>query len=387
MSHPSHSAPSVRREAKDLVDRLDMTHLDITEPPTGHLSEATALRVCLAGSGGGHIRQLLDLEPAWRSHSYFFLSEDTALTRSIAEKHRTVFVPHFALGQARLGKPIKMLIAGARNFFVTAKIISTERPDVLITTGAGAVFWSVVWARMLGARIVLIESFARFNAPSVFGRLAAPFAHHKVAQSKALSSHWPDALVFDPLRLLDAPRPPKKPLLFATVGAILPFDRLVGLVSEAKRRGLIPEDVIAQVGAGGTKPDGVTVVETLPFDEMQHVLREADIVVCHGGTGSLITALRQGCRVIAVPRLFELGEVYDNHQEEITAAFAERGMIKVAKTPEEFAAALSAARSSSPVSATSDPAALVAHLQALLSGIVGRRGAERRRPRAPKLTG
>ena len=240
-----------------MVDRLDMTHLDSTKPSTDRPLGAAALRICLAGSGGGHIRQLLDLEPAWRTHSYFFLSEDTALTRSIAKNHRTVFVPHFALGQARLGKPAKMLIAGCRNFFSSAKIIITERPDVLITTGAGSVFWSVIWARMLGARIVLIESFARFKAPSVFGKLTAPFAHHKVAQSRALSTHWPDAAVFDPLRPLDTPRPKKKPLLFATVGAILPFDRLINLVAEAKQLGLISEDVIAQVGEGGTRPEGI----------------------------------------------------------------------------------------------------------------------------------
>jgi UDP-N-acetylglucosamine--N-acetylmuramyl-(pentapeptide) pyrophosphoryl-undecaprenol N-acetylglucosamine transferase len=57
------------------------------------------LRVCLAGSGGGHIWQLLDLEPAWGSHDVFFVSEDTALSRSIAEKRPTHSVPHFALGQ------------------------------------------------------------------------------------------------------------------------------------------------------------------------------------------------------------------------------------------------------------------------------------------------
>ena len=61
------------------------------------------LRVCLAASGGGHVRQLLDLEPAWSRHDYFFVSEDTALSRSIADKHPMRYVPHVALGQARLG--------------------------------------------------------------------------------------------------------------------------------------------------------------------------------------------------------------------------------------------------------------------------------------------
>lgn len=336
-------------------------------PDPAHSRMTGRLRVCLAGSGGGHVRQLLDLEPSWSQHDYFFISEDTALSRSIAEKHPTRFVPHVALGQARLGAPLRMLAATVKSFFVSARIIFQERPDVLISTGAGAVFFSLVWARLAGARIVVIESFARFDKPSVFGRLSSPLAHRKVVQSKALATYWRDAAVFDPLRMLDTPRPPKKPLLFATVGAILPFDRLVDMVAEAKLRGAIPEEVLVQTGVGGRTPAGLETVETLPFDQMQGTLREADIVICHGGTGSLITALRQGCRIVAVPRLFAKGEVYDDHQAEITSAFAARGMIAVANTADELVEALQLVRSRPPVLATSDPADLIAHLDGLLA--------------------
>ena len=54
------------------------------------------LRVALAGSGGGHVRQLLDLERVWSNFEAFFVTEDTPLGRSIAERHTAHFVPHFA---------------------------------------------------------------------------------------------------------------------------------------------------------------------------------------------------------------------------------------------------------------------------------------------------
>jgi UDP-N-acetylglucosamine transferase subunit ALG13 len=307
------------------------------------------LRICLAGSGGGHVRQLLDLEPVWKQHDSFFVTEDTALGHSVAAKHRTHFVTHVAVGQARLGAPGKMLIGAFRNFFQSARAIWKERPDVVISTGAGAVFFAVLWARLLGAKVVIVDSFARFDKPSLFARIAGPIAHRKVVQSKALSHFWPDAKVFDPLRMLSGERPPKQPLLFATVGATLPFDRLVTSVANLKARGLIPERIVAQVGIGGVAPEGLEVVETLPFEEMQRLLREADLVVCHGGTGSLITALREGCRVVSLPRLFELGEHYDDHQAEITTAFAARGLIGVARSEEELASALEEARRREPV--------------------------------------
>lgn len=334
---------------------------------------APRLKLCLAASGGGHVRQLLDLEPAWSRHDAFFVTEDTALGHSVAAKHRTHFVSHVAVGQAKLGKPFTMIRAGIRNFVQSARAILKERPDMVISTGAGAVFFAVLWARLLGARVVVIDSFARFDQPSLFARIAAPFAHELVVQSAPLGRAFPRAHVFDPLRTLDGPRPPKRPLLFATVGATLPFDRLVETVAEAKRRGALPEQVLAQVGIGGIRPDGLDCVETLPFETIQETLREADLVVCHGGTGSLITALREGCRVIAMPRLFERGEHYDDHQAEITSAFQARGLIRVANSPEELIEALADVRSREPKLATTDPSELRAHLEQLFAAALARR--------------
>lgn len=319
------------------------------------------------------MRQLLDLAPAWSDQDYFFITENTALGRSIADTHQAHFVEHVALGQARLGSPWKMLKAGVINALASACVIIKERPDVVVTTGAGSVFFSVFWSRLLGAKVILIDSLARRDSLSAFARLAAPFSHHKVVQSDALARFWPDALVFDPIRLLPQNRPKKKSLLFATVGATLPFDRLVESVAALKARGEILEDVLIQTGIGGVKPEGLRAIESLPFEEMTKNLREADIVICHGGTGSLITALREGCRVVAMPRLFRLGEHYDDHQEEITAAFEARGLIQTANNLDELAAALRRARDLPPVVATSEPVALTRFVRETLQGEAQRR--------------
>jgi UDP-N-acetylglucosamine transferase subunit ALG13 len=89
-------------------------------------------------------------------------------------------------------------------------------------------------------------------------------------------------------------------------------------------------------------------------------------VVCHGGTGSLITALRQGCHVIAMPRLSELAEHYDDHQSEITEAFVQRGLILAANDIAALRGALADARDRSRVVATTDPVGLIAFLREAL---------------------
>lgn len=331
------------------------------------------LKLCLAASGGGHVRQLLDLEPVWSRHDYFFVTEETALGETLSSQHKTHFVPHFAWGQAKLGAPFRMLASAFRSVFRSLSIILRERPDVVISTGAGAVIFPVLWARLLGARVVVVESFARFESPSLFGRIAAPLAHDLVVQSPALAARYPRAKVFDPLRMLDGQPPPKDDLLFATVGATLPFERLSRTVGALKASGDIRERVLLQTGVGGFRPEGVETRDTLPFDEVKDLLKRARIVVCHGGTGSLITALREGCQVIAMPRLFRLNEHYDDHQAEITAAFAARGLIQVANTEDELRQAVAAARTRAPVMATTDPQALLGFLDSVLATEASRR--------------
>ena len=81
--------------------------------------------------------------------------------------------------------------------------------------------------------------------------MTKPLANDFVVQSEALAAHYPEAKFFDPFRILDTKVGAKQPLLFATVGAILPFDRLVTAVAQAKASGAIAETVRIQTGVGG----------------------------------------------------------------------------------------------------------------------------------------
>ena len=107
----------------------------------------------MAASGGGHLRQLLDLRSLWSAHDYFFVTEDTALGQSLREEHPTFFMPHFGLGQARLGAPLKMLWRAFISFFRTGGLMIRKRPHLVITTGAGAVFFTVLWGWVLRCHI------------------------------------------------------------------------------------------------------------------------------------------------------------------------------------------------------------------------------------------
>lgn len=333
---------------------------------------APPIKICLAASGGGHVRQLLDLMPVWRDHAHFFVTEPTALGKSIAGRHPTHFVSHVAWGQARLGAPVAMVRAGLANAWQSFLIVWRERPDIILTTGAGSMAFVLLWGRILGARVALIDSFARFHRPSLFARLCGWLAHVRIAQSAACAKHWPGSLVFDPFRRLDAPRPDKDAMVFATVGATLPFPRLVNYVLAAERDGLLPGRLVLQVGDGEVLPEGVEAYHGLDFERVQEILERAELVICHAGTGSLITALKAGCHVIAIPRRADLSEHYDAHQSEIAGMFAARGLVQSVDDEAQFRAALAALPNREVTMATTEPAALIDYLKVWIAPAAGR---------------
>jgi UDP-N-acetylglucosamine transferase subunit ALG13 len=319
-------------------------------------------RLLLAASGGGHLRQILDLKPFWEGHDAVFATEDTGLGRSIAADHPCHFFAHFAFGQRRTESWFALARAGLLNLCDSWRIVARVRPEVVLSTGAGSAFFVALFARLRGAELVVVESFARFEGPSLFGRLAGPLATRKVIQSAALQSHWPDAVLADPFRIVEAERPAKEAAAVVTVGTVLPFDRLVNGVARLKAEGLLPETVWAQVGDGDA-PAGMDCVAAASFEEMQARLASADLLFTHGGTGSLVTGLRAGCRIVAMPRDPERREHYDDHQYEIVEAFAKRGLIQMAREAGELPEALARARAMTVRQATTDYSALIAALR------------------------
>ena len=68
-------------------------------------------------------------------------------------------------------------------------------------------------------------------------------------------------------------------------------------------------------------------------------------MVTHGGTGAIIGAVKDGKKVIAVPRRARYGEHVDDHQAEIVRQFGEMGLIEPCMDPADLSAAYARALS------------------------------------------
>ena len=69
------------------------------------------------------------------------------------------------------------------------------------------------------------------------------------------------------------------------------------------------------------------IVDFVSKEQLEQFQNEANLIITHGGVGSIVTSIRKGKKVIAVARKHEYGEHVNNHQIEIVKNFNEQGYI------------------------------------------------------------
>lgn len=119
------------------------------------------------------------------------------------------------------------------------------------------------------------------------------------------------------------------PMIFVTVGAQMPFDRLIRTVDEwagLRRR----TDVFAQIGPSNYHPKHFEFARFLDPIQYRTRIEQADTVVAHAGMGSIITALELGKPIIVMPRRGDFRETRNDHQVATAKYFGEHGRIIVA---------------------------------------------------------
>ena len=114
-------------------------------------------------------------------------------------------------------------------------------------------------------------------------------------------------------------------MIFVTVGTHeQPFNRLIRYIDKMKENRLIREEVVVQTGYSTYEPRYCRFSKLFPYSEMCRFVKEARIVITHGGPSSFIMPLQEGKIPIVVPRQKRYGEHVNNHQLEFCRAIEER---------------------------------------------------------------
>lgn len=140
------------------------------------------MRVCLVTSSGGHLLQLYKLRKWWSKHERFWVTFKKEDATSVLENEKVYWAYY------PTNRNFKNLI---RNTFLATKILLRERPDIIISTGAGVAVPFFYLGRILGCTLIYIEVYDRIDSPTLTGKIVYPITQHFFLQ-------WPDQKRFYP---------------------------------------------------------------------------------------------------------------------------------------------------------------------------------------------
>lgn len=135
-------------------------------------------RICLAASGGGHLTELLQLSDSWRNYDTFFVTTVPVVQSELKGTGNVYVVGE--CNRQHLGRVFLVLLR-------CIKIIAKEKPDVVISTGAAAGCIICFLAKIIGAKIIWIDSITNVEKLSLSGRMVRYIADLFLVQ-------WPELL-------------------------------------------------------------------------------------------------------------------------------------------------------------------------------------------------
>jgi len=144
----------------------------------------------LVCSSGGHLAQLVRLRPWWAQHDRVWVTFDTPEVASVLEGERVVWAYHPTTRNAP---------NAARNLGLAWRSLRRERPDVVVSDGAGVAVPFFFVAKLLGIRTVFVEVVDRMTSRTLTGRLVYPIADLFCVQHEEQRSLYPRAESIGPL--------------------------------------------------------------------------------------------------------------------------------------------------------------------------------------------
>jgi beta-1,4-N-acetylglucosaminyltransferase len=146
------------------------------------------LKICIACSSGGHYREALTATQFLRANKYLVTFKTPHLDEEVM-KNGCYFVTH----------PGRNICKVLKNAYESFRILIKEKPDLIISTGADVAVPTCLLGKLVGSKLIFIESGGQVYTPSLSGRIVYPFADLFIVQWWPALKNFPKAVYGGPL--------------------------------------------------------------------------------------------------------------------------------------------------------------------------------------------
>ena len=145
-------------------------------------------KICFVASSGGHLEEISRLIKIENAYPNFLITETNNYNTENFGKKK-YFVPQMNR------KEILFSLKFALLFIRAIMILSKEKPDYIITTGALISYPFGIVGKLRGCKLIYIESFARVNNASLTGKLLYKYADLFIVQWEDMLKVYPKAVL------------------------------------------------------------------------------------------------------------------------------------------------------------------------------------------------
>jgi len=136
-------------------------------------------KALLVASPGGHLLQMLALEPAWKDMSRTWVTLRSTDVEYLLQGEDVVY------GHGPTPRNIGNFF---RNLRLAWRVLREQNPRVVISTGAGLALPFFLLGRLQRRRLIYVESITRVERLGLTGRLVYPLADAFFVQWASLSA-------------------------------------------------------------------------------------------------------------------------------------------------------------------------------------------------------
>ena len=124
------------------------------------------MKVLLVGSTGGHFNALKQFKSLADRNNSCWVTFKSSTTETVLSDSEVYWA--YGPTNRNIGNLIK-------NFILALKVIMTQKPELVLSTGAGVAVPFLILGKIFGAKTIFLESFTRVEDLSMSAKLAMPF--------------------------------------------------------------------------------------------------------------------------------------------------------------------------------------------------------------------
>lgn len=145
------------------------------------------MKICVACSAGGHLTEILHIKNCYSKYPHFFITFKRVDTAELGKREKAYFVEN----------PSRNVIKFLKCVCQSFRILLKEKPDVIMTTGAGVAVPACYLGKLFfNSKVVYIESICRIEEPSLCGRVLYPIADLFLVQWKNMLGKYGDKAIY-----------------------------------------------------------------------------------------------------------------------------------------------------------------------------------------------